>query len=146
MPGSADRLGAPAQQGMAPRPALRVEATAVLTGADVTLEPFGQVALVNLSETGALLEAAMRPAVGTAVWLRLDSAGPAGIAGRVVRTRVSAIHADETLRYQLGVAFETRTPVPLKAGPAHLAHHTIDGAPELTATPARPGPEPINQW
>ena len=73
-------------------------------------------------------------------------AGPAGIAGRVVRTRVSAVHVDETLRYQLGVSFETRTPVPLKAGPAHLAHRSINGAPELTASPARPGSEPINQW
>ena len=145
MPGSTDRLGAPAQS-MAPRPAQRVEATAVLTGTDVMLDPFGQVALVNLSETGALLEAAMRPAVGTAVSLRLDATGAAGIAGRVVGTRVSAVHADETLRYQLGVSFETRTPVPLKAGPAHLAHRSINGAPELTASPARPGSEPINQW
>lgn len=133
-------------RGVIRRPATRVDAVAAGAGTDVTLQPFGSVTLVNVSETGALVEARMRPSVGTSVSLELDPASNSGIAGRVVRTRVSALHPDETMSYQLGVAFDTPTPVHLRTGVVRTAHAPVGAAPELEREPARGGHEPVNQW
>lgn len=130
------------------RPAPRVAGAAVATGEDVRLEPFGPVTLVNLSETGALVEAATRPSVGSPVQLALDPERAVPIGGRVVRTRVATLHADETMSYQLGIAFDAPTQVSLKPGIVRIRQHldTLDSAPELASRPPRRGGEPINQW
>ncbi len=129
------------------RPATRVDALAVGAGTHVTLHPFGHVALVNVSETGALVEARVRPSVGTPVSLQLGPASTSSISGRVVRTRVSALHPDETMSYQLGVAFDRPTPVQLKPGVVSTAQGDA-GAPELEVErePARGRHRPVNQW
>ena len=115
------------------------------TGDGVFLYPLGPVALLNLSETGALVDAPMRPPIGTSVSLSLDGDDDGRIEGRVVRTRIVAIHPDDAMRYHVGIAFAVRTPLKLRF--AQRSGTVIDSAPEF-AGPRRPlqTDEPVNQW
>lgn len=75
--------------------------------------------LVNISETGALIECAGRPPVGGTVHLQLAGTFiPGSIQARVVRCEVAGIAADGSLHYQLGLAFLERIVLPADVGGA----------------------------
>src|SRR5712692_3149221 len=81
----------------------RVAGSEVATEAEVRLSPGGIADLINLSETGALVEARSRLAVDAKVTLAIGGASPQRLLGRVVRCQVCAIHRDNTMSYQIGI-------------------------------------------
>jgi hypothetical protein len=70
------------------------------------LLPGGDVDVVNISETGLLVEGKARPGVGTVVTIRIQGSR-ARLEGRIVRSRVSTIHRDGTLSYESAIEFDT---------------------------------------
>ena len=100
------------------RTAKRYPAAALPGITGVRLAPHDAAAtLVNLSETGALVECAGRPPVGGTVHLQLAGTFvPASIQARVVRCEVAGIAADGALHYQLGLAFTERITLPADVG------------------------------
>lgn len=74
------------------------------------LLPGGDVIVVNMSDTGLLVEGKTRPVVGTSVTIRIQ--GTRGkLEGRIVRSKVSTIHRDGTLSYESAIEFDTPTSV-----------------------------------
>ena len=104
----------------ADRTAKRYPASAFPGITGLRLAPLDAAAtLVNLSETGALVECAGRPPVGGTVHLQLAGTfRPSSIQGRVVRCEVAGIAADGSLHYQLGLAFTDRITLPADVGGA----------------------------
>ena len=96
------------------RTAKRYPAAALPGITGVRLAPLDAAAtLVNLSETGALVECAGRPPVGGTVHVQLAGTfTPSSIQARVVRCEVAGIAADGSLHYQLGLAFTERITLP----------------------------------
>jgi hypothetical protein len=70
------------------------------------LLPGGEVDVLNVSETGLLVEGKSRPVVGTIVSIRLKGARVKKLDGRIVRSRVSTIHRDGTLSYESAIEFD----------------------------------------
>ena len=62
------------------------------------LLPGGDVDVINISDTGLLVEGKARPGVGTTVTIRIQGSR-ARLEGRIVRCRISTIHRDGTLSY-----------------------------------------------
>ena len=74
------------------------------------LLPGGDVDLINISETGLLVEGKARPGVGTLVTIRIQGSR-AKLEGRIVRSRISTIHRDGTLSFESAIEFDAPTPV-----------------------------------
>lgn len=74
------------------------------------LLPGGDVDVVNISDTGLLVEGKARPGVGTLVTIRIQGSR-AKLEGRIVRSRISTIHRDGTLSYESAIEFDTPMPV-----------------------------------
>ncbi len=74
------------------------------------LLPGGDVDVINISDTGLLVEGKARPGVGTVVTIRIQGSR-AKLEGRIVRSRISTIHRDGTLSYESAIEFDTPTPV-----------------------------------
>jgi hypothetical protein len=72
------------------------------------LLPGGDVDVINVSETGLLVEGKARPGVGTVVTVRIQGAR-AKLEGRIVRSKISTIHRDGTLSYESAIEFDTPT-------------------------------------
>jgi hypothetical protein len=70
------------------------------------LLPGGEVDVLNVSETGLLVEGKIRPVVGTVVSIRLKGSRLRKLDGRIVRSRVSTIHRDGTLSYESAIEFD----------------------------------------
>jgi len=70
------------------------------------LLPGGEVDVLNVSETGLLVEGKSRPVVGTIVSIRLKGSRIRKLDGRIVRSRVSTIHRDGTLSYESAIEFD----------------------------------------
>jgi hypothetical protein len=68
------------------------------------------VDVINLSETGLLVEGRARPGVGTTVTIRVQGSRTV-LEGRIVRSRVSTIHRDGTLSYETAIEFTQPMPV-----------------------------------
>ena len=69
----------------------------------------GDSKLVNLSSTGVLVECAGRVAVGTPLTVCFEGTFiPSSVASRVTRCEVSGIAGDGSLRFHLGIAFDSR--------------------------------------
>ena len=94
---------------MGERVACRYPASAFPEIEGIRLAPSGAAAtLVNMSATGGLVEGS-RAAPGAALTLHFKGTfEPASIKGRVVRCEVAGIAADGSLRFHLGLAFNTR--------------------------------------
>lgn len=116
--------------------ARRVPGNRVAAGGTVRLSPGGLVDLLNVSATGALVESRQRLATGTSVVLSIGGEQPQRLEGDVVRSTVTAIHRDNTMTYQLGIAFRPGT--------------AIGGVPEEPAPaagPVEPGAAAlVNEW
>jgi hypothetical protein len=87
----------------------RVPGTQAITGGTIRMTPGGQAQLLNVSATGALVEAKQRLATGTSVVMSIDGERPQRLQGSVVRSTVTAIHRDSTMTYQLAIAFSPDT-------------------------------------
>jgi hypothetical protein len=74
------------------------------------LLPGGDVDVINISETGLLVDGKARPGVGTVVTIRIQGSR-AKLEGRIVRSRISTIHRDGTLSYESAIEFDTPTPL-----------------------------------
>jgi len=75
------------------------------------LLPGGEVDVLNVSETGLLIEGKSRPVVGTIVSIRLKGSRLRKLDGRIVRSRVSTIHRDGTLSYESAIEFDHSHPL-----------------------------------
>ena len=76
------------------------------TSRKARLLPGGDVDVLNVSETGLLVEGKSRPVIGTVVSIRLTGARVKRLEGRIVRSRVSTIHRDGTLSYESAIEFD----------------------------------------
>lgn len=83
----------------------RVPGAQMGIGGTVRLSPGGVVDLLNVSATGALVESRQRLATGTSVIVSIDGDRPQRLPGSIVRSTVTAIHRDNSMTYQLGIAF-----------------------------------------
>jgi len=88
------------------------------------LLPGGDADILNISNTGLLVENKSRLPIGSSVNVRVEGSSVMGIEGHIVRSRVSAIHRDGTLSYETAIEFERPQPIdgdevaPLPARPA----------------------------
>jgi len=119
------------------RAAPRLPAARVPSVTAVRVSP-GNVSatLVNISESGALIECRERLRPGTVIELTFEGAPSLPIAeGRVVRNAVSSITTDGRLRHHVGIAFSES--IPLDAC-----------VPAVQQQPPPPEPHPIlkNRW
>jgi hypothetical protein len=109
----------------------RIPASQVDGGDDVKIVPGGAVDLINLSDSGALIEGKTRCAVNSAVTLCIGGKNPRRIQARVVRCNVSAIHRDSSMSYQLALTF----------GDAPASDAAVDRG--TTDAPVAPPPAPV---
>jgi hypothetical protein len=115
------------------------------------LAPPGVAAtLVNLSASGILVECASRQAPGRSVTVHFAGIfSPSSIESRVVRCEVAGIAPDGSLRYHLGLAFDTSIALPERDD-----DNRFDGraaalsAPPLLAAAAEAVAAPVlrNRW
>jgi hypothetical protein len=70
------------------------------------LLPGGDAIILNISNTGLLVENKGRLPVGTTVNVRLEGASVMGMEGHIVRSRVAAIHRDGSVSYETAIEFE----------------------------------------
>jgi hypothetical protein len=86
--------------------ARRLTAADLGSASTARLLPGGEVDVLNVSETGLLVEGRSRPVVGTVVSIRLQRSRLKRLEGRIVRSRVSTIHRDGTLSYESAIEFD----------------------------------------
>ena len=91
------------------------------------LLPGGDAIILNISNTGLLVETKSRLPVGSAVTVRVQGASVMGIEGRIVRSKISAIHRDGSMSYETAIEFERP--------------HSIDGE-GIEETPTAPAADP----
>jgi hypothetical protein len=90
------------------------------------LLPGGDVDVINISDTGLLVEGKARPGVGTIVTVRIQGSR-AKLEGRIVRSKISTIHRDGTLSYESAIEFDTPTSVrDIVDSPAAAATGEVD--------------------
>lgn len=106
----------PAEPDEVVAPAPRVTGSAVADGAEVKLSPGGVVNLINISETGALVETSARYGIGASVAVCIGGSRPQRLPGRVVRCHVCGIHRDSTMSYQIGIDFDAPVRADVSAG------------------------------
>jgi hypothetical protein len=70
------------------------------------LLPGGDAHILNISNTGLLVENKTRLPIGSTVNVRVQGSAVMGIEGHIVRSRVSAIHRDGTLSYETAIEFD----------------------------------------
>jgi hypothetical protein len=92
------------------------------------LLPGGEVDVLNVSETGLLVEGKSRPVVGTIVSIRLKGSRLRKLDGKIVRSRVSTIHRDGTLSYESAIEFDH----------SHALHDLVGGGSEDANTTQAP--------
>jgi hypothetical protein len=110
-----------------PKRARRLRASEAGVVRQARLLPGGDADILNISNTGLLVENKSRLPIGSSVNVRVQGSSVMGIEGHIVRSRVSAIHRDGTLSYETAIEFDHP--------------HSIDGeAPE----PPRPKPAPAH--
>lgn len=145
-----------AQEGASPlidkRGARRFSGEDVPSITSVRVSPLGiQARLVDISETGILLECTTRIQPRSSVNLSFDgTSGLSPTAGRVARTTVAALDSSGSLRYHVGIAFTASIPMVSKLvqgtpakPPSADPSHTLD-APPPAAAPSRVIPR--NRW
>jgi hypothetical protein len=75
------------------------------------LLPGGDADILNISNTGLLVENKTRLPIGSTVNVRVQGSSVMGIEGHIVRSRVSAIHRDGTLTYETAIEFDHPYPI-----------------------------------
>jgi hypothetical protein len=115
----------------------RIPASEIDGGDDVKIVPGGTVELINLSDSGALIEGKTRCAVGTIVTLCIGGKSPRRRQARIVRCNVSAIHRDSSMTYQLALTFDDAT------GSDVAVDRGAAGPPADVPAPVAPPPAPV---
>jgi hypothetical protein len=128
---------------------LRYPAAAVPGIIGVRLSPGDVVTLVNISNSGILVEGKTRFVPATRVAVVFEGPAALGsVSGRIVRCQVSAVGGGK-LRYQSAIAFENKIdlrleePAPSAAAPS-VAPST--GNPVREPVPATPSAGVYNRW
>jgi hypothetical protein len=110
-----------------------------------------EAVLINISDTGVLVECGMRLQPGTRVTVLFSgSFTPSSVPSRVARSVVSGMAA-EGIRYQVGIAFNQPIELPelppeaVVEEPAVLASAESAG-PEGTSAPEPPSKPLVNRW
>ncbi|HKY23232.1 MAG TPA: PilZ domain-containing protein [Vicinamibacterales bacterium] len=125
--------------------AQRVAGSEIEAGSEVKLFPGGPAELVNLSQTGALVETKSRLVAGAVVTLCIGGTQPQRLPGKAVRCQVCAIHRDSTMTYQVAITFDE--PAPVDVAPMESAEVAMDAAPEPPPdTAAAAIPDLVNEW
>jgi hypothetical protein len=88
------------------RRARRMRASEAGVVRQARLLPGGDAVILNISNTGLLVEIKTRLPVGSAVNVRLESASVMGIEGHIVRSRVAAIHRDGSMSFEVAIEFD----------------------------------------
>jgi hypothetical protein len=127
----------------------RLEAEEAGLSRDVKLSPGGAAELLNVSETGLLVEGKTRLSTGSKVLITLNGREQKRLTGRVVRCQVCAIHRDGTMTYQTALALDQ--PAGLENIGAETAAPTATDVSEASAPPepapvANTAPRLVNQW
>jgi PilZ domain len=131
----------------------RLPAAAVPTITALKLSPGDYVDLVNISQSGVLVEGKTRFVPGTRVTVSFEGGfTPTQIRAKVVRCQVAAI-AGGALRYQSGIVFDQRIELPEANPPqeepaAGLEASAAPPAPALAeqVLEAAAAPRIVNRW
>ena len=91
---------------LASKRARRLRASEAGVVRQARLLPGGDADILNISNTGLLVENKSRLPIGSTVNVRVQGSSVMGIEGHIVRSRVSAIHRDGTLTYETAIEFE----------------------------------------
>ena len=86
--------------------ARRLRASEAGVARQARLLPGGDADILNISNTGLLVENKSRLPIGSIVNVRVQGSSVMGIEGHIVRSRVSAIHRDGTLSYETAIEFD----------------------------------------
>ena len=128
--------------------AVRVDAAQAGFNKEVKLSPGGAAELLNVSETGLLVESKTRLSTGAKVLITLTGKEQKRLTGRVVRCQVCAIHRDGTMTYQTALALDQPSgleSVPAEAAPAAAPAREPESPREPVAVPGA-APRLVNQW
>lgn len=126
----------------------RMEASEAGLNREVKLSPGGAAELLNVSETGLLVEGKTRLSTGAKVLITLNGRDTKRLTGRVVRCQVCAIHRDGTMTYQTALALDQPAglePVAAESG-APAAEAAVASAPPEPAAVASAAPRLVNEW
>ena len=96
---------------LAARRARRLRAADAGVVRHARLLPGGDADILNISNTGLLVENKSRLPIGSTVNVRVQGSSVMGIEGHIVRSRVSAIHRDGTLSYETAIEFDHPQPI-----------------------------------
>ena len=114
---------------------------------EVKLSPGGAAELLNVSESGLLVEGKTRLSTGSKVLITLTGREPKRLTGRVVRCQVCAIHRDGTMTYQTALALDQPAGLENVAeSPAAVVDRSEPVAPREPAAVPTPAPRLVNQW
>ena len=91
---------------LASKRARRLRASEAGVVRQARLLPGGDADILNISNSGLLVENKSRLPIGSSVNVRVEGSAVMGIEGHIVRSRVSAIHRDGTLTYETAIEFE----------------------------------------
>jgi PilZ domain len=130
------------------RRAPRLDAGEAGLNKEVKLSPGGVAELLNVSESGLLVESKQRLSTGAKVLITLTGREPKRLTGRVVRCQVCAIHRDGTMTYQTALALDQpagleQTIAESTAAAAAVSEPEAPREPVPVVTPA---PRLVNQW
>ena len=129
------------------RGAPRMEATEAGLNREVKLSPGGAAELLNVSESGLLVEGKTRLSTGSKVLITLTGREPKRLTGRVVRCQVCAIHRDGTMTYQTALALDQPAGLENVAEPpAAVVDRSEPVVPREPAVVPTPAPRLVNQW
>ena len=115
---------------------------------EVKLSPGGAAELLNVSETGLLVEGKTRLSTGSKVLITLTGREQKRLTGRVVRCQVCAIHRDGTMTYQTALSLDQ--PAGLEPVVVERTASTEESGGEESVPVAAPepaaAPRLVNQW
>ena len=124
-----------------------MDATEAGLNRELKLSPGGAAELLNVSETGLLVEGKTRLSTGSKVLVTLNGREPKRLTGRVVRCQVCAIHRDGTMTYQTALALDEPAGLEyVAAASAAAADVSATGVTPETAPTAPAAPRLVNEW
>jgi hypothetical protein len=130
------------------RRAPRLDAAEAGLNRELKLSPGGAAELLNVSETGLLVEGKTRLSTGSKVLVTLTGREQKRLTGRVVRCQVCAIHRDGTMTYQTALALDQPAGLEtVTADPPKAAADTAEKAAEPPPAPiVTAPPRLVNEW
>ena len=130
------------------RRAKRMEANEAGLNREIKLSPGGAAELLNVSETGVLVEGRTRLSTGSKVLITLLGREPKRLTGRVVRCQVCAIHRDGTMTYQTALSLDQPAGIEIAAAEraASVAEPAEVHVPQAAAAVPSAAPRLVNQW